>query len=94
MTKSRSLAKSISDAAMGELDRQVTYKAQWYGVEVILADRFFASSKTCSGCGQVQSELGLSSRVYVCSHCDLSIDRYHNAANNLARWTPALSVTT
>ena len=94
MAKNRSLAKSISDAAMGELARQITYKAQWYGARLILADRFFASSKTCSGCGQVKSELGLSSRVYVCSHCDLSIDRDHNAAINLARWTPALSVTT
>ena len=94
MAKNRSLAKSISDAAMGELARQITYKAQWYGARLILADRFFASSKTCSGCGQVKSELGLSSRVYVCSHCDLSIDRDHNAAINLARWTPVLSVTT
>jgi len=90
MTRNRLLAKSISDAAMGELRRQIEYKARWYGVEVIVADRFFPSSKTCSGCGACIVALTLSSRIYVCEHCDLSLDRDLNAAINLARWTPAL----
>jgi putative transposase len=73
---------------MGELRRQIEYKAPWYGVEVVVASRFFASSKTCSGCGAVKSMLSLSERLYVCEYCDLTIDRDLNAAVNLARWTP------
>lgn len=88
MVRNRHLAKSISDAAMGELRRQIEYKAPWYGVEVVVASRFFASSKTCSGCGAVKSMLSLSERLYVCEYCDLTIDRDLNAAVNLARWTP------
>jgi putative transposase len=53
MAKNRTLARSLSDAAMGELSRQLLYKARWHGVEVRVADRFFPSSKTCSGCGVV-----------------------------------------
>lgn len=81
------MAKSISDAAMGELARQILYKARWRGVEVRMADRFFPSSKTCSGCGEVKSELSLSQRIYSCGSCDLTIDRDLNAAINLARWS-------
>ena len=54
MVKNRHLAKSISDAAMGELARQILYKAKWHSVEVRVADRFFPSSKICSGCGEVK----------------------------------------
>jgi putative transposase len=85
MVRNHHLAKSISDAGMGELRRQVTYKAEWYGVELIIADRFYASSKTCSGCGQVKEALLLSERAYDCEHCGLSIDRDLNAAINLAK---------
>ena len=92
MVKNHHLARSISDAAMGEVGRQILYQAPWYGVEVTLADRFFASSKICSGCGTKKDRLELSTRVYVCVHCDLVIDRDHNAGVNLARWTR--SVTT
>ncbi|MGC1419347.1 MAG: RNA-guided endonuclease TnpB family protein [Acidimicrobiales bacterium] len=88
MLRNRHLARSISDAAMGELSRQVLYKARWHGVEVRVADRFFPSSKTCSGCGVVRSDLDLSTRTYSCGACDLVIDRDLNAAINLARWRP------
>jgi putative transposase len=88
VVKSRSLALSVSDAAMGELLRQITYKAKWHGVEVILADRFFPSSKTCSGCGHVKDTMDLSVRTYNCEPCGLVIDRDLNAAINLARWVP------
>jgi putative transposase len=92
MTRNRRLAKSVSDAAMGELRRQIEYKAKWHGVEVILADWFFPSSKTCSGCGQVKDSLDLSERIFTCTVCGLTIDRDLNAAVNLARWTPAVAV--
>lgn len=88
MVKNRHLARSISDAAMGELSRQLLYKARWHGVEVRVADRFFPSSKTCSGCGEVRNDLDLSTRTYSCGACGLVIDRDLNAAINLSRWRP------
>jgi putative transposase len=88
MVRNRHLSRSISDAAMGELSRQILYKARWHGVEVRVADRFFPSSKTCSGCGEVRNDLDLSNRTYSCGTCGVVIDRDLNAAINLARWRP------
>jgi putative transposase len=88
MVKNRTLARSLSDAAMGELSRQLLYKARWHRVEVRVADRFFPSSKTCSGCGVVKDDLDLWTRTYSCGACGLIIDRDLNAAINLARWRP------
>ena len=88
MVRNRHLARSISDAAMGELSRQILYKARWHGVEVRIADRFFPSSKTCSDCGELKSDLDLSTRTYPCEICGLVIGRDLNAAINLARWQP------
>ena len=88
MVRNRRLARSISDAAMGELFRQVLYKARWHGVEVRVADRYFPSSKTCSGCGEIKSDLDLTTRFYLCGKCGLNIDRDLNAAINLARRLP------
>jgi putative transposase len=88
MVTNRHLSKAISDAAMGELSRQILYKAKWHGVEVRVADPFFPSSKTCSGCGEVKSDLNLSERTYSCCVCGLVIHRDLNAAINLARWQP------
>jgi putative transposase len=78
-----SLAQAISDANMGELHRQLTYKGGWYGVEVVKIDRWYPSSKTCSNCGWVNSDLKLSDRVFVCSECGAVIDRDLNAAINI-----------
>ena len=87
MLQLRSLARHISDAAFGEFRRQLEYKAPWYGTEVVVADRWFPSSKTCSGCGAVNANLTLADRVYHCAACALVIDRDVNAAVNLARYT-------
>ena len=73
---------------MGELFREILYKAKWHRVEVRVADRFFPSSKTCSGSGELKSDLDLSTRIYSCGVCGLVIDRDLNAAINLARWRP------
>lgn len=86
MVRNRHLARAVSDAAMGEVTRQLAYKAGWYGLELVIADRWFASSKTCSGCGHVKDILDLSERVFCCGACGLALDRDHNAAINLARW--------
>ena len=82
MLKNHKLARSLSDASMSEFLRQIRYKAEWAGVEVIEADRFFPSSKTCSCCGQVKKDLSLRERVYECE-CGLKINRDLNAAINL-----------
>lgn len=86
MTQLRSLARSVSDAGMGELGRQLSYKADWYGLDVTVADRWFPSSKTCSICQAVNDELTLADRYWTCTTCHVRHDRDHNAAVNLARW--------
>jgi putative transposase len=85
MQRNRHLALSISDAGFGELRRQLTYKSEWYGVRLVVADRFFPSSRTCSGCGVIKDNLSLSDRVFECDACRLSLDRDENAAVNLRR---------
>ena len=87
MLKNHTLAQHISDVAWGEFVRQLEYKATWYGSTVVRADRFFPSSKTCSSCGAVKAKLSLEIRTYHCGACGLTMDRDHNAAVNLARWT-------
>jgi hypothetical protein len=69
---------------MGELRRQVEYKTGWSGVRVHIANRWYPSSKTCSGCGVVKTKLRLSERTYHCDQCGLVLDRDLNAARNLA----------
>jgi putative transposase len=85
MQRNRHLALSVSDAGMGELRRQLTYKSEWYGSTLVFADRFFPSSKLCSVCGVIKDTLGLNERVYNCDVCGLSLDRDENAALNLRR---------
>lgn len=85
MVKNRKLARAISDAGFGEFRRQIEYKAQMRGAKVVVVDRFFPSSKTCSGCGNVKEKLMLSERTYECDQCGLVIDRDHNAALNILR---------
>jgi putative transposase len=84
----RSLAAAIGDQGWGELARQLTYKTARHGGRVIVADRWFASSKTCSACGAVRPKLTLAERTYQCGNdsCDHVADRDINAAANLAAW--------
>ena len=83
MIKNRRLSKAIADAGWSEFVRQLEYKAQWYGRELIQVDRFFPSSKLCSGCGQLSSLLTLSDRSWVCHSCGRKHDRDVNAAKNV-----------
>lgn len=85
MLKNHHLAKAVSDASFGELRRQIEYKAIWWGNEVIIADRWFPSSKLCSRCGALKDDLTLSDRTYQCD-CGNEIDRDLNAALNLAAY--------
>jgi putative transposase len=86
MLHNRPLARALSDAGLGDLGRLLAYKAGWYGCDLVEADRWYPSSKTCSGCGHVDGELTLGQRTYRCAHCGLVVDRDVNAAINLARW--------
>ena len=81
----RGLNRSLGDAGLGELFRQLDYKTSWYGSRIVKATRWFPSSKLCSRCGVVKAKLRLSERTYQCDSCGLTIDRDLNAAVNLAR---------
>jgi putative transposase len=83
MMKNRHLAKAISDMGFFEFRRQLEYKAAMYGSTVVVADRFFPSSKTCSGCGHVYGDLTLGQRTWTCGGCGSTHDRDVNAATNL-----------
>lgn len=87
------LAKSVMDAAMAEVGRQLAYKAPLAGSTVILADRWFPSSKTCSACGVVYAGLTLDERRWTCNNCGIEHDRDDNAAENLKQMAAAHAVT-
>jgi putative transposase len=89
LVKNRHLARSIYDAAWGELASQLRYKAAWYGATLVVAPRFFASTKTCSSCGWLCQEMTLGERIFRCQNCGLVADRDTNAAANLAAWGEA-----
>jgi putative transposase len=82
----RSLSAAIGDQGWGELARQLQSETARHGGQLIVADRWFASSKTCSGCGAVRPKLTLAERNYPCDACGLIADRDVNAAANLAAW--------
>ena len=83
MTKNHNLAGAIGDQGFGQIRRMLAYKTVWNGGRLVLAGRFYPSSKTCSGCGTVKAKLALSERTYRCDNCGLHIDRDVNAARNL-----------
>jgi putative transposase len=85
MLANRKLAASIADMSFFELRRQVTYKCQLYGSKLVVVDRWFPSSKTCSNCGTKKETLTLDERVFECDRCGLVIDRDLNAAINLSK---------
>ena len=83
MVKNHCLARAISDAGFGMFRQFLEYKAKLRGNTLKIVDRWFPSSKTCSGCGTVKKELSLSERAFVCEHCGVVMDRDHNAAVNI-----------
>jgi putative transposase len=80
------LNKALLDVSPAEFRRQLTYKLTWRGGTLVVADRWFASSKTCSRCQTVKTKLSLRERTYSCERCNLVLDRDLNAALNLAAY--------
>ncbi len=86
MSKNHKLASAILDGGFYEFRRQLDYKCAWYGSELVVADRFFASSKTCSNCGKKKAKLSLKERVFCCEKCHFEADRDLNASINLKKF--------
>jgi putative transposase len=83
MVRNRHLARAISDCGWGEFRRQLGYKCQRYGRRLVVIDRWYPSSKTCSACGHLLAELSLSTRTWQCPSCGTRHDRDINAAKNI-----------
>jgi putative transposase len=84
LLRNRRLARATADSGMFQLRRLLVYKTAWYGSRLVVADRFYPSAKTCSGCGWMRAKLTLSESIFCCEACGLRIDRDLNAARNLA----------
>ena len=83
MVRNRHLARATSDCGWGEFRRQLAYKCQRYGRRLVVIDRWYPSSKTCSACGRVLAYLSLSTRQWRCPSCGARHDRDTNAAQNI-----------
>ena len=83
MVRNRHLARMISDCGWGEFRRQLEYKCARYGRQLVVIDRFYPSSKTCSACRYLLAELSLSTRTWQCPSCGARHDRDVNAAKNI-----------
>ena len=85
MMSNHKMARYVQSAKFYEIRRQLTYKCEKNNIKLVVADRYFKSSKTCSECGSIKHDLKLKDRVYRCPHCGAIIDRDLNAAINLSR---------
>ena len=93
MAANKKLARHIMDQSFYEFRRQLEYKAKWYKSVIIVANRFFPSSKKCCICGTVNSNLTLQDRDWNCECCGANHDRDLNAAINLAVFADTVSST-
>lgn len=91
MMKNKHLSKAVAQQGFNEIKNQLTYKCDDYGIELVVADRFYPSSQTCSKCGYVRTgkeRLKLKDRIFTCPKCGHTIDRDLNASINLAQYQP------
>ena len=86
MMKNKHLSKAIAEQCFNEFIRQMKYKCEFNNIEFIQVGRFYASSKTCSCCGNIKKDLKLKDRIYKCDECGLIIDRDKNASINLGNY--------
>jgi transposase len=89
LIRNKRLARAITDAAWSEFARQLRYKTAWLGGDLVVCERWFASTKTCSRCGRAAQQMALGTRTFRCDGCGLVMDRDCNAAANLAAWAEA-----
>jgi putative transposase len=93
MLANRRLARAISDAGWGDFARMLRYKQAWRGGTVVMANRWYPSSRLCPACGSTNRQMTLADRVFACG-CGYTADRDRNAAVNLARWGQNLDMLT
>ena len=86
MMKNRHLSEAVQQQCFYEFRRQIEYKAAWNNIKIVIADRFYPSSKTCYYCGTIKKDLKLSDRIYKCECCGNVIDRDYQAALNLKQY--------
>jgi putative transposase len=86
MMKNRHLSKAIAEQGFFEFARQMRYKCEFNGVEFVQADKWYPSSKTCSQCGYIKSNLKLKDREFKCECCGVALDRDKNASINLGKY--------
>ena len=86
MIKNKHLSDSVRKQCFNNFRQYITSKAELYGIGLVIADRFYPSSKTCSECGSIKKDLKLKDRVYRCPHCGVVIDRDYNASLNLSMY--------
>lgn len=91
MIKNKHLSEVIAEQCFYEFYRQIEYKSSWNNIKFIIADRFYASSKICSCCGEVKKDLKLSDRIYKCDNCNAVIDRDKNASINLFNYGKSIA---
>ena len=84
MMKNKHLSDSVRKQCFHKFRQYITYKSKLNGIELVIADRFYPSSKTCSRCNSIKRDLKLKDRIYRCPHCGAVIDRDLNAAINLS----------
>ena len=86
MMKNKHLSDSVRKQCFNKFRQYLTYKTELCGIELVIVDRFYPSSKTCSICGSIKHDLKLKDRIYKCSHCGAIIDRDYNASLNLSMY--------
>ena len=86
MMKNKHIAKSVQQQNFYRFREILTYKAEQAGIKLVIADRFYPSSKLCSNCGAIKHNLKLTERTYLCNNCGLEVDRDLNASLNLCRY--------
>ena len=84
MMKNRHLAKAVSQQCFHQFKTKLQWKCKIYGIELRIVDRFYPSSKRCYECGFIKKDLKLSDRTYICSECEMIMDRDRNASIYLA----------
>jgi putative transposase len=87
----RAFRRSVYQAGIGQIRPTLAYKTSWAGGRLVVADRWYASSKTHGGCGGYMADLSLGQRVWTCPGCGVLVDRNANAARNLRDWTGSVS---